>query len=430
MTRVPDKCIILDTNLFLHYTRPDQLDWSRLCSRNIELVIPAVVVRELEKAKNFGATSRVRSRAAEMVAWLSKLMDEGFEVVLREGLRLRFEANEPSINFSEHSLVRDLQDDVLIAALLSLAATVRERPMIATADLGVKSKARQRGFEVFSPHESEKLADELDARDKELLELRKENQQYKNRQPKLKVMFGNDETHLKITPTGLPSLPEPLTLDELKRLHPLAHNNGGKTGLPAYYQLSSVLSATPESHLKRYNDELRTFYEKYEKYRNRILRLRVLAQLRLELPIVVSNVGTAPATYIDVVLTFPEGSGVLKDLKLFEVPKAPTPPERPTSGLIGSSLFEHGHLGLLDHLSFSPPAGIFPRPILNWSLEVKANTAHFRLDRLKPEFSWKLPPLWLQFPTAEALRSTTVNVDVSAAESTGRARQKLSIVIA
>jgi len=423
------KIVVIDTNLFLHYKRPDHFDWAGLHCQNIELVVLAIVIRELEKTKNFGSSTRLRTRAAEMITWLSKVMDQGFDVELRKGLRIRFETNEPAIDFVEHNLVRELQDDVLIAGLISLAKSTPERPLMATADLGVKSKARQRGFEVFAPLETDKLAEELDQRDKELLELRKENQQYKNRQPRLKVAFVSRETRLQVQLPTPQSIIEPAEPDMLKQRYPSLKSAAEIAKLPTAYQLGHALNAVPEWRRERYNAELEQFYEKYEKYRNRVVKLRRMAQCRVELSIIILNEGTAPATDIDVVMKFPEGSFVLKDLKLFEEPKLPAPPEKPISASLGAGFLDSPHLRLPEFRNFTPPPGLFPRPELDWSLEVDGNTAHFRLDRLKPEFDWTMPTLWLQFPNMEDVRSTTVHVDVSAAESLGRNPHQLHIII-
>jgi hypothetical protein len=426
MSLAPKRVVVLDTNLFLHYKRPDQLDWAGLQCDNVELVVLAVVIRELEKAKNFGSSARLRTRAAETITWLSKLMDEGFEVELRKGLWLRFEINEPAIDFAQQNLVRELQDDVLIAGLLNLAQTTPEPPWMATADLGVKSKTRQRGFKVFAPPETDKLAEEPDPRDKELLDLRRENQQYKNRQPRLKVAFATKETRLKVLPLISSTSSEPASLDEVKRLHPLLISSANATNPLFHSEITDAIMSTSESRRQRYNDELEQYYGKYEKYRNRILKLRQMERCRVELPIILLNEGTAPATDIDVSMTFAQDTFALKDLKLFERPERPKPPQKPVRGISEYGIYNNP---LPDFHNFSPPPGLFPREVLSWSVEVEGNTAHVHLDRLKPGLTWEMPTLWLQFTGEEALRSTTVEVDVSVAESLGREDHQLHIII-
>lgn len=45
--------IIADTNYFLHFQYPDQIDWNSLVSsKKITLVIPMIVIDELDKHKN------------------------------------------------------------------------------------------------------------------------------------------------------------------------------------------------------------------------------------------------------------------------------------------------------------------------------------------------------------------------------------------
>jgi|GEM_PF-3213664 len=423
MTLTPKRVVVLDTNLFLHYKRPDQLDWSGLQSNNVELVVLAVVIRELEKAKNFGSSARLKTRAAETITWLSKLMDEGFEVELQKGLWLRFEINEPAVDFAEQNLIRELQDDVLIGGLLSLAKTA-PGPWMATADLGVKAKARQRGFKVFAPIEADKLAEEPDPKEKELLDLRRENQQYRNRQPRLKVAFSTRETRLKVRPLISNTSSETASLDEVKRLHPLLNSSTSATNSLFHSNVMDAINGMSESRRRRYNDELEQYYEKYEKYWKRILKLRQMERCRVELPIILLNEGTAPATDIDVSLTFAQNTLVLKNLTLFERPKRPDPPQKPVRGVSEYGIYTNP----LPNFNFSPPPGLFPREVASWSLEVESNTAHVHLDRLKPGLTWEMPTLWLQFKSEEELRSTTVEVDVSVAESLGRVNDQLHII--
>jgi rRNA-processing protein FCF1 len=429
MTLATKKTVVVDTNLFLHYKRPDQLNWKALQSANVELVIMAVVIRELEKVKNFGSSSRLKTRAADSITWLSKLMDKGFEVELRTGLRLKFQTTEPIINFADHSLIRELQDDVLIAGLINLTKTTPGRPVLATADLGVKSKARQRDFEVFAPLETDRLPEEPDFRDKELLELRKENLQLKNRQPRLKIAFANRTTRLDVLPSTAHPRPAPLTLDAIKQQYPLLEKGTSIIDGGALQQLVNVLNVIPESRRGSYNEKLHKFYYDHAKYLDRVEKLQTMAECRVELQFLLVNEGTAPATDIDVVLTFPEGAFVFKDLKLMHEPKPPVPPEKPISALVGAAILDSQHRNISELPRFSVPPGLFPQQVLNWSVEVKHNTVHFRLDRLKPDFDWPLQTLWLQLPNKEALQSTTVRADVSAAESSGRAEQTLHIIV-
>lgn len=423
------KTVVVDTNLFLHYKQLEHLNWGALECDDIELVVLPIVIRELEKQKALGSSPRLKKRAAEMVTWLAKLADNGNEVELKPGLRMKFETTEPLIDFEEHALVGNLQDDVLIAGLIGLAQMTPVRPVLATADLGVKLKARHRGFEVFAPLDTDKLADEPDARDKELQELRKENQQLKTRQPRLKIAFANGETRLNIRPVISNLPPAPATLDEIKQLHPLLESARNPTNTPPLHQLANVLNVVPESRRVSYNEKLQKYYEDYAKYRNQVERCRKAAQCRAKLQFVLLNQGTATATDIDVIFTFPEGTLVYKNLKNHTEPKAPTPPEMPIGGLMAASLLDASMFRSPGLPHFSHPASVISRQ-LEWSLDVTSNTAHFRLDRLKPEFDRELPPLWLQFPHEDAIVSTGVEVSVSAGESLGRVGHQLHLIAA
>jgi rRNA-processing protein FCF1 len=414
--------VVIDTNLFLHYKQPDQLDWSALQEEAIEVVVPSTVIRELEKAKTFGKTERIRNRAGRMTAWLSGLMDEGFNVELKPGMRLRFEINEPKVDFAENNLNREVQDDVLIAALLAIAQTSTSIPIVATADVGVKAKARVRKFPVFTPRDSDKLADEPDQRDKELKELRKENEQLKNRQPRLAVHFSGAELRLNVV-RPLPN-PMPPTVREIMREFPLLGESNGERPLTGMHSLlfSSAISKTAR---ERYNEMLKKYYTEYEKYTQQVGRLRMLEARRLELPLSILNEGTAPATDIDVIIQFPERTRLFIDERLIAEPKPPEPPKMPTPYMFGEDL-----LSLRD---FTAPTTIHPnlfqREQKSWSFSTKENVAHYKLDRLKQGFHRDLPVIFLQYQGADDMESSSIAVQVSAAESVAPAMQQLHLIV-
>jgi hypothetical protein len=413
--------VVVDTNLFIHFRPLDQIDWSALRSKNIELVVLPTVIRELEKLKAVGQSARIRSRAGQMTAWLSNLSDKGLEVQIKDGLRLRFETNEPTLDFADNNLVREVQDDVLIAGLLTVAQTSPTRPVMATADLGVKMKARVREFNVFAPQDSDKLADEPDPRDKELKELRKENEQLKNRQPRLFATFNDGESRLMVVRQQLGSMPA--TLADIQRKYPLIGMPGATQALGGPQTLMRSIHTMSNTARDRYNEDLQKFYSAYEKYFNKVTTLRRLATCRLELFFMLENAGSAPATDIDVMIEFPKQTKAFTDERLIQEPTAPEPPELPNPFLYGQSL--------LPTRPFLPSIAphLFSRERPDWSITVDRHTAHFKLDRLKQGFQRGLPTIFLQFAGDDELQSSTISVEVSAAEMLGSSTQELHLIV-
>lgn len=414
--------IVIDTNLLLHYKQPDQIDWGSFKGNPIELVVPSIVIRELEKAKSLGKTERIRARAGRMISWLSQMMDAGFNVELKAGLRLRFEINEPKIDFSSNNLDKDIQDDVLIAGLMSMAKDMPNPPVIATADLGVKAKARFRGFLVYTPPDTDKIAEEPDPREKELRELRRENEQLKNRQPKLSLYFSEKESRLVVPRPTLKLMPQ--TLEEIKLKFPLLEKSDGenlKGGVNSFMIAGQSVSAMAR---ERYNENVLEYYKKYAEYEKRIKKMRRLASCRVGIYLSLFNEGSAPATDVDVIITFPFDARIFTDERLVTEPKPPEPPQKPVGGFM-SDIFTPSR-----HFIHEAPfiSNLYPREQPDWSFTADENTAHYKLKRLKQGFSDALPLLFVQFSTSDAMKSCSISVELSAAELSASSIQELHLV--
>jgi len=110
------KTLLIDTNTLLHYRRLNEVDWLKETSApEVDILVPPVVIRELEKHKDLHSVKRIRKRAAEYVKWFSSLLSDGLSTELRPGVTLRFLSVEPSLDFALHQLNKDLADDWLIA---------------------------------------------------------------------------------------------------------------------------------------------------------------------------------------------------------------------------------------------------------------------------------------------------------------------------
>lgn len=73
---------VLDTNVLLHYQRPDNVSWLKVLGRaHVRLVVPLRVVEELDE-KKYGRSDRLASVAREVLPWLE-------EAVLREAGKIR-----------------------------------------------------------------------------------------------------------------------------------------------------------------------------------------------------------------------------------------------------------------------------------------------------------------------------------------------------
>jgi len=401
--------VVVDTNLFLHYKRVDQVDWSGAGADRVVLVVLPAALRELEKVKVSGVP-KVRERAAKAVTWLAEQLHTGDLVELKPGLALRFESREPAIDYTANHLDRQVQDDQVLAGVLGLAGGSNEPPAIATADLGLMLKARSRRIPVISPKDADKLAEEADPRDQELRSLRLENAQLKNRLPRLTVKSVNGESHAIVTRPPAPK--PPLSLFHLKQKHP--YSTAPKP--PSYGNVGATVSVSvlsggiSEQLRKRHNEELDAFYRRYEDYLAVWEDWAKLARCRLILPIALFNDGTAPATDIDVAMKFPTGITPLAADEQPQPPSAPKAPEKSALESLASRM-------TVPEIYLPPRTFLRDVEVPSWSLSIDGDLAHFHVHRLKHLMNEEVPGLMVQFADESAVRSFTIELQVSAAES-------------
>jgi predicted ribonuclease YlaK len=138
--------LILDTNTFLHYASPDQIDWSEVFpDKRVVLFVCPPVIRELNKHKDTPRTPKLRDRAASALRKLDTWADSPSPIVLKNAVEVRFTIHDPEIDFAAHHLVREIADDHLIAALIELQAkALPSQVLLLTRDIGLKLKARAR----------------------------------------------------------------------------------------------------------------------------------------------------------------------------------------------------------------------------------------------------------------------------------------------
>ncbi len=192
--------VFLDTNIFLHFRPFDEVKWIDIFGAPyVVLVTAPVVVRELDQHKDQHPLSKIRDRARTTLKKIERIGLGEVDTTLPKNTKLEY-AKEPGIDFQQHGLSREVNDDHLIASCL----TYRElepsaRIVVVSDDTGPRLKSRQHGFEVVSLPEEYKLPSALDAVEKERRQLQRRVQQLENRFPKLKLAFANEADRFNAT---------------------------------------------------------------------------------------------------------------------------------------------------------------------------------------------------------------------------------------
>lgn len=101
----------IDTNLLLHYQFLDQVDWPTLLdTQQVVFQIAPVVIRELNKQKDESRLRKLRERAASVLRRLDTLADKPPESEVRPGVTIRFQTQEPDLDYAGHQLDRQTQE--------------------------------------------------------------------------------------------------------------------------------------------------------------------------------------------------------------------------------------------------------------------------------------------------------------------------------
>lgn len=422
--------IFVDANAALHFLRPDQLDWLRLTGADEVLFIAApVFLREIENQKVHNPSKKLRARAAEYVKWLARFIDEP-DVEVRPGVRWHFVAEEPLLDFAAHRLSPSIADDHLIASVLTYAPQSTGPVFVTTGDLGLKAKLLARRISPLFLTDDQRLSSEPDPEQKELQDLRREVARMKNRAPVLSLRFLNNRDHLEVTLT-LVGAPQVQSVAEIQSEYPKLPVPGTRPrgyAIPAVHkmQVSMLrLHGWTSEQIIAYNEELERFYEKWAEHIEAVRAWENENRRRFAVNLLLVNVGTAPATDIDVRLAFPPGVTPLTDDRL---PKRPTPPERPRSarGMATIGALMTMPVDVLDPRRLAPVGGDADgRPFA----EADARYVDFSVHTLKHHREFTIDPFTLSFDSADNINSFEAEYEISLAEVPEVVRGKLRFVV-
>lgn len=453
MTRILNQTwIIADTNYFLHFQQPDQIDWNTLVSsKQINLVVPMTVIDELDKHKN-APSSKLRSRAKAVIAKLKDIRRTD-EKLWGENVRLEIAPSVPLPDMVELGLDESRPDDRIIAFTVSFIKTKNTESsqiFLISNDFGMELKSEGRGIQLLILPENLLIAAEPDPNEKELRELRKQNFALTSRIPKLAVTINESGDRFEATLTKVQTLTDDeieSKVAEVKRLNPphaespviikdQEEGKGSPNGMDLH-KIIATLSAMQgavrpsKEQWDKYNSELEEFYEKYRNYLNQDQSHQELVARSIFLDLYIENGGTTPASDVRVNLHFPDGFQLIEYGDFPEEPQKPMAPQEPRAN------------SLIEMLSMSNL--MQPRPLLG------LNTFERNLEQpnvsgfsIKPTNSFEVnfnvrkvmhgDPTFLRslvviFDSAEDAHSFTVDSKIICDELTEASYRKLHVIV-
>lgn len=442
------KIVFLDTNVFIHYQLFDQIDWTKIFNvPDVTIVIPPITIRELNKHKELSTKSRIRERASLVLKKLSSLFVTECTAIISKGVEIYLEDRDPTVDFAQLHLNKDIQDDHLIASILMLQG---ERPgvdvVLATSDaaLTLIGKSRRHNISTVTLPENLKLAEEIDQDQVRIRELEKKIRELELKTPQISLVFADGNQHINF------ALQKPLELTEAEITEKIDLIRGKypkmeqqpNSKIEYSGQLASIVEALanmnasignillPED-IEKYNTELDQFIHVYDEYLRKGIWYENLRRRTIKLSLFVANDGTAPAEDVDVFLHFPDGFEVLDEEHFPEEPKSPTPPDTPKTRM----------QRMLESFTISPylyspimgriPNGIIsPRNISGPNIRKTGSyEVTFEITRIKHKLQETVDPLYVLFDSFDTAKSFQIDYRLLAANIPEEINGQLHVII-
>ena len=248
--------VFIDSNVLLHYRFFDELDWTTLIKADeVVLTICAPVIRELDRKKWSGHSSRVRDRAVRVMRRIGALISDNQRVSLSERMSLWLPSREPSIDYGTHSLDKTVVDDVILACIVEGYGCENSEPVLVSADLGLRLKANNLSLKTVVPPDDWRLPLETDETEKQLKATQTELNALKAAAPRLRLVFGNGNSFVEYDVQPRPAWSE----EEIaKRLEEIKDNDSPMEIAELTHEFLAILAT--------YNSVLRKYYREYEHY--------------------------------------------------------------------------------------------------------------------------------------------------------------------
>jgi hypothetical protein len=305
-----------DTNILLHFTTFDEVDWLKfLNAPQVYLILTRPVLREMNKFKDDRTVAWRRNRAHMLLSKIEALLPQSAEVPVHikdsvDTVFLLDIPREPDAEWiRKHVLDPEVTDDRILACILRYQEQYPDRHIrFLSNDLSFRRNAIANGIDTVKP--DGKVLVQLEQRSPEeerIRELERELQDYKNSRPKLEFGFSNDQelTTMVMCPAqgddklNAEVLSKVFTdeyvhrrfIEQQQHLERIINQSRGHA---PEYQFQKYVKAC-ETYLKELEPALKRQW--MQQYGNMCL-----------LSFVLKNVGTAPAEDLKIKLHFPPGT--------------------------------------------------------------------------------------------------------------------------
>jgi hypothetical protein len=393
---MPKAFLLPDTNIFLHFPPLHEVDWCSVAdASSVVIGIAPVIMRELNSHKDNPRSRKIRDRADAALKELQKQFKAQIPNQLRPNVEIQFLKKDPSIDFLSYGLVRELDDDWLIATAIDLANNSQvDRVAIVTADVGLEVKASSHVTVIEMP-ELLRLPEELNSDEKRIKDLECQLRKFQAASPELKLTFQSGSVFQALKFFDFPRLDDKTITSRLEQARTKYPKSKESTN-----RVSIKFSSSSDTQLfKPYNEQVDQYIATLEPYLVQMSKITDWYNQTAKVQLVVKNDGGAPGDDIDISVHFPDGFEVVDDDGLPAMPKEPRSPRSPGDMMKALSEMSLINSASMAGLHYSMPKGVENAQILGIK-KTKSHEVKFHVKKLKHQGYVPLPDLYLHFSDA------------------------------
>ena len=186
--------IFCDTMIYLHYQLFTEIDFSKIINNTpITLVVPEIVIKEIDDHKDFHPQKKIRDRASRVHSALFKYLFTTGRSEIRKDYAICY-LPEAKMDLSSLNLDERKNDHRLIAAILNFKQNLNSNDGVffISQDFAPSFTAKDRGLSVFQMPEELKLADEQTEFEKKIKQLETRLAKYEHAIPQLSIKGTDD----------------------------------------------------------------------------------------------------------------------------------------------------------------------------------------------------------------------------------------------
>jgi len=325
-----------DTNILLHYKPLCEIDWLSVAkAKTVKILLCGQVIHELDKHKY---DARLSHRADSAISLIHSIRTAGGQV--RDGVSLDVTNIQVSDDEIPAHLSPDHQDtQIILTAKKYCAANPDERVLIVTGDFGMELLCKSNGVACISLDEALRLPAVQDEERKKYQQAVQELASIKNRLPSLSLVAKpiiddinppDENCTVLLAPPSKPSIDIREAMRSLMEEYPRLPE---PTPLDFICSpgVTPMLVANAQQEVARYNSELDNFYKQHEAALGTKIKVEDARARSFSCEFWLENGGGAPATDIEVCISFPSetvqvfgpGDGFHQSIPFPRPPKKP-----------------------------------------------------------------------------------------------------------